>query len=78
MIDDQEHNTVFLKPLISPPKLEIGEYTYYNVYNDGDATAFETRNVLYTAGPERLIIGLFCAIASGAISVTSPSHASSR
>ena len=27
-------------------------------YNDADnATAFETRNVLYTAGPERLIIG---------------------
>jgi virginiamycin A acetyltransferase len=67
MIDNQEHNTVFLKPLITSPKIEIGEYTYYNTFNDADAaTAFETRNVLYTAGPERLIIGRFCAIASGA------------
>jgi virginiamycin A acetyltransferase len=64
MIDDQEHDTVFLKPLVTSPKIEIGEYTYYN---DADhATAFETRNVLYTAGPERLIIGRFCAIATGA------------
>lgn len=64
MIDNQERNTVFLKPLVTSPKIEIGEYTYYN---DGDnATAFETRNVLYTAGPEKLIIGRFCAIATGA------------
>jgi virginiamycin A acetyltransferase len=64
MIDDQERDTVFLKPLVTSPKIEIGEYTYYN---DADnATAFETRNVLYTAGPERLIIGRFCAIATGA------------
>ena len=66
MIDGQERNTVFLKPLITSPKIEVGEYTYYNDYDGGDATAFETRNVLYTAGPERLIIGRFCAIATGA------------
>jgi hypothetical protein len=64
MIDDQQRNTVFLKPLVTSPKIEIGEYTYYN--DADDATAFETRNVLYTAGPERLIIGRFCAIATGA------------
>ncbi|TPI51906.1 CatB-related O-acetyltransferase [Mesorhizobium sp. B3-1-7] len=64
MIDGQERNTVFLKPLVTSPKIEVGEYTYYN--HADDATAFETRNVLYTAGPERLIIGRFCAIASGA------------
>ena len=67
MIDDQTPNTVFLKPLISSPKIEVGEYTYYNAYKNADeATAFETRNVLYTAGPEKLIIGRFCAVASGA------------
>ena len=64
MIDDQERNTVFLKPLVTSPKIEIGEYTYYN--DADDASAFETRNVLYTAGPEKLIIGRFCAIATGA------------
>jgi virginiamycin A acetyltransferase len=57
MIDDQGRDTVFLKPLVTSPKIEIGEYTYYN---DAEyAAAFETRNVLYTAGPERLIIGRF-------------------
>jgi virginiamycin A acetyltransferase len=66
MLDDQERNTVFLRPLVTSPKVEIGEYTYYNDYDGGDATSFETRNVLYTAGPERLIIGRFCAIATGA------------
>ena len=64
MIDDQEHSTVFLKPLISSPNIEVGEYTYYN--NADGASAFETRNVLYPFGPERLIIGRFCSIASGA------------
>ena len=64
MIDDQERNTAFLKPLVTSPKVEIGEFTYYNDTND--PTLFETRNVLYTAGPEKLIIGKFCAIAMGA------------
>ena len=55
---------MFLKPLVTSPKIEIGEYTYYN--DAENATDFETRNVLHTAGPERLIIGRFCAIATGA------------
>jgi virginiamycin A acetyltransferase len=64
MIDDQEKNTVFLKPLVTSPKIEVGEFTYYN--DSDDPTQFETRNVLYTAGPEKLVIGRFCAIAMGA------------
>jgi virginiamycin A acetyltransferase len=64
MIDNQEDRTVFLKPLVTSPKIEVGEFTYYN--DDEDPELFETRNVLYTAGPEKLIIGKFCAIAAGA------------
>lgn len=64
MIDNQEKSTVFLKPLITSPKIEVGEFTYYN--DRDDPTLFEERNVLYTAGPEKLIIGKFCAIAMGA------------
>ena len=64
MIDGQEKNTVFLKPLVTSSKIEVGEFTYYN--DTDDPTLFETRNVLYTAGPEKLIIGKFCAIATGA------------
>lgn len=64
MIDNQEACTVFLKPLITSPKIEVGDFSYYN--DSDDPTLFETRNVLYTAGPERLIIGKYCAIAMGA------------
>ncbi|MEV0843521.1 CatB-related O-acetyltransferase [Actinocatenispora sera] len=54
---------VFLKPLVTAPHLVVGEYTYYD--DPDDATNFETRNVLYAYGPERLIIGKYCAIATG-------------
>ncbi|SDK88808.1 virginiamycin A acetyltransferase [Glycomyces sambucus] len=54
---------VFLRPLITSEKIEVGEYTYYD---DPDAaTEFETRNVLYGYGPEKLRIGRYCALATG-------------
>ncbi|MBM7495169.1 virginiamycin A acetyltransferase [Micromonospora luteifusca] len=55
---------VFLKPLVTSPKIVVGEYTYYD--DPDGATGFEHRNVLYGYGPERLIIGKYCAIATGA------------
>jgi virginiamycin A acetyltransferase len=54
---------VFLKPLVNSPTIEVGEYTYYD--DPDGATAFEHRNVLYAYGPERLVIGRYCAIATG-------------
>lgn len=59
-----EHpRVVFLKPLVTDPRIQVGEFTYYD---DPDAAAeFETRNVLYAYGAEKLIIGKYCAIASG-------------
>lgn len=67
MFDGQTPNTVFLKPLITSPKIEVGEFTYYNAYNHpDDPMKFETNNVLYSVGPEKLVIGKFCAIAAGA------------
>jgi virginiamycin A acetyltransferase len=54
---------VFLRPLVRDERIEIGEYTYYD--DPDDATAFEERAVLYGFGPERLIIGRFCAIGAG-------------
>ncbi|KAA5835980.1 CatB-related O-acetyltransferase [Saccharopolyspora hirsuta] len=53
---------VFLKPLISAPQIVVGDYTYYD--DPDGATGFEHRNVLYTYGPERLVIGKYCAIAA--------------
>lgn len=54
---------VFLKPLIRSPLIEAGDYSYYD--DPDDPCAFETANVLYHYGPERLIIGKFCALATG-------------
>ncbi|MCE4945621.1 CatB-related O-acetyltransferase [Streptomyces albulus] len=54
---------VFLKPLVISPNIDVGDYTYYD--DPDGATDFERRNVLYAYGPERLVIGKYCAIASG-------------
>ncbi|GAB3658126.1 CatB-related O-acetyltransferase [Glycomyces tarimensis] len=58
----EHHRVVLLRPLVTDPRLEIGEYTYYD--DPGAPTEFETRNVLYAYGPERLVIGRYCALAA--------------
>ena len=54
---------VFLKPVVTSEKIEVGDYTYYD--DPGDPTAWEQDNVLYAYGPERLVIGRYCALAEG-------------
>lgn len=54
---------VFLRPLIRSHSIEIGEYTYYD--DPERPEQFEDKAVLYAFGPEKLIIGRFCALASG-------------
>jgi virginiamycin A acetyltransferase len=58
-----QERVVFLRPLVRSANVEVGEYRYYDSF--GDPRAFERDAVLYAFGPERLIIGRFCAIASG-------------
>lgn len=56
---------VFLKNVITAPNIFVGEYTYYD--DPVDPVGFEQNNVLFN-WPEfgdKLIIGKFCAIASG-------------
>ncbi|WP_019998349.1 CatB-related O-acetyltransferase [Aureimonas ureilytica] len=57
---------VFLKNLIRDPKIEIGDYTYYD--DPENALLFAERNVLhhYDFLGGTLRIGRFCAIATGA------------
>jgi virginiamycin A acetyltransferase len=54
---------VFLRPVVRSPQIDVGEYTYYD--DPEDPEAFETRNVLYAYGPERLVVGRYCALATG-------------
>ncbi len=59
-----EHpRVVLLKPLVKSPLIEVGDFSYYD--DPDDPTAFETRNVLYHYGPERLVIGKYCAVGTG-------------
>ena len=55
----------FIKNVIKAPNIIVGDYTYYDDSND--PTNFEKNNVLfnYPEFGDRLIIGKFCAIASG-------------
>lgn len=57
-----QRRVVFLRPLVLNPNIEVGEYSYYD--DPDDPLAFERDAVLYAFGPERLIIGRYCAIAS--------------
>jgi virginiamycin A acetyltransferase len=54
---------VYLRPLVTDPRIEVGEYTYYD--DADDPLGFERNAFLYAVGPERLIIGRYSAIASG-------------
>ncbi|GAA1579735.1 CatB-related O-acetyltransferase [Kribbella karoonensis] len=60
----EQPRVVLLKPLVTSPLIEVGEFTYYD--DPDDPTAFETRNVLYHYGPEKLVIGKYCALGEGA------------
>lgn len=55
----------FIKNVVKAPNIIIGDYTYYD--DSDDPTGFEQNNVLfnYPEFGDRLIIGKFCAIASG-------------
>jgi virginiamycin A acetyltransferase len=54
----------YLKNVIKNPKIIVGDYSYYD--DPSERQAFETENVLYHFGDDRLIIGKYCAIAHGA------------
>lgn len=57
--------SVFLKNVITAPNIFVGDYTYYDDANN--PIEFEKHNVLfnYSEFGDKLIIGKFCAIASG-------------
>lgn len=71
-----DHETVYLKNVISNPNISVGDYTMYNDFVS-DPVLFEKNNVLYhyPINKDRLIIGKFCSIACGAKFIfTSANH----
>lgn len=57
-----QRRVCFIKPFIKAQNIIVGDYSYYD--DPIDPEGFE-RNVLYNFGNDRLIIGKFCAIATG-------------
>jgi virginiamycin A acetyltransferase len=57
-------NVVFLRNQVDSELIDVGEYTYYD--DEGHRGPFQTANVKYLYGPQRLRIGRFCAIGPGA------------
>ena len=56
---------VYLKNVVTNPRIDVGDFTYYDDFDD--PMAFE-KNVRYHFDfiGDRLVIGRFCSIASGA------------
>ena len=64
----------FIRNVITAPNIFVGDYTYYD--DPADPAGFEQNNVLFN-WPEfgdRLVIGKFCAIASGAKFIMGPAN----
>lgn len=64
----------FLKNIIKAPNIVVGDYTYYD--DPQDPLGFEEHNVLfnYPEFGDRLLIGKFCAIASGVRFIMGPAN----
>lgn len=64
----------FIKNVITAPNITVGDYTYYD--DTSDPTGFEKNNVLfnYPEFGDKLIIGKFCQIASGAQFIMGPAN----
>ena len=59
--------TIYLKPAITDPNIQVGDFTMYNDFVH-DPRDFQRNNVLYhyPVNGDKLIIGKFCSIACGA------------
>lgn len=63
--------TAFLNQVITHPNFQIGDYSYASEFDPPDDWAAHLAPYLFEGGPDRLIIGKFCQIASGVRFVTS-------
>lgn len=72
-----DHQTVYLKNVITRNNIHVGDYTFYNDFVQ-DPRLFENNNVLYQypINHDQLWIGKYCSIACGAKFIfTSANHA---
>ena len=66
--------TVFLRPAVAHPRMQIGAYTYASAHQPPDDWAVWIAPYLYPFSPERLLIGKFCQIADGVQFITASAN----
>lgn len=69
--------TAYLRPLISHPQVEVGDFTYASDFDppaDGAGWAARLAPYLFPFSRERLVIGRFCQIAHGVRFLTSSAN----
>lgn len=64
-------NTVWLNQVIDHPRIEVGDFTYYNDFEPVPDYATRIAPYLHSAAPERLVIGKFGQFAHGTRFITS-------
>ena len=71
---NEYHTSCMIKNVVQAPNIFIGDYTYYD--DETDPTGFERNNVLfnYPEFGDRLLIGKFCALASGTTFIMGPAN----
>ena len=60
-----DRSVVFLKAVVKNQQIEVGDYSYYHDFDDPEGFERNVRYLFPFIG-DRLVIGRFCAIASGA------------
>ncbi|MEC3861484.1 CatB-related O-acetyltransferase [Mesobacterium sp. TK19101] len=66
--------TVFLKPVIEHPRIEVGDYTYASAHHPPQDWGATLAPYLFPFSPEKLVIGKFCQIASGVQFITASAN----
>ena len=66
--------TVFLKPAIDHPRIEVGDYSYASTFDPPDDWAARIAPYLYEFSPEKLAIGKFCQFADSVMFITSSAN----
>ncbi len=66
--------TVFLKPALNHPRIDVGAYSYASAHHPPEDWAALLAPYLYPFSPERLKIGKFCQIASGVQFITASAN----
>jgi virginiamycin A acetyltransferase len=66
--------TIFLKNVVTHPRMEIGDYTYYTHYGKLSETEEILAPYLFRSSREKLVIGKFVQIARGTYFITSSAN----